>query len=516
MNGESAWLSKIGFRRPKKEAWIVLPVVAALTVVVWLNGLLITTKISTPWPNSPWESAIICDAWRMSHGQAIYVDVEKGPSPMMYGPLMPFVLGKTLSMVGTNLHVGRVLSLLSSIAATGLIAFSLTRGRPQAHFFAGWIFLTGVNLCSKNYFVETRPDMEALLFSVAALLMLYRGHCHRKWAFCVGGTTMLIVAFFFKQTTAMFSAIPPIVCLLEKKSANSKPGFLISLLPLTALLITIGGCKVFFPWVYHYMIGVNSGNLIQPFNLQIRAIQLFSLAPLFLVALFDWLKSGEADLGRDAVARWIVASLVVVIPTCVITAAPSGGDLNALIPAWLVLAAFCVHRSGQFQALLANGGHSLGTRLASSVLLAALILLSTCGQLHTAIPSAFASHGDQRYEAIIRHTASLPGKVVCPQDPTIPLFAKGYAGRSLYAELSHAITDGQWPTALPKYVLDEMAGADYVIQMSSSFGGNRVTDDTLEALHFRPASVQKIANSCYVLWKRDTRLLKPFSPRVLP
>jgi hypothetical protein len=41
---------------------------------------------------------------------------------------------------------------------------------------------------------------------------------------------------------------------------------------------------------------------------------------------------------------------------------------------------------------------------------------------------------DGAYAGVVRHVSGLSGRVVCPEDPTIPLYAKGQAGRNIFLE----------------------------------------------------------------------------------
>lgn len=479
-----------------------LPAVAALAAIVLLNVVLTVTKISTPFPNSPYESATFSDAWRMAHGQALYGNPEETPSPMMYGPLTPLVLSVLFRFAGPGFYAGRVVSLAASLAVTCLLAAAMTHRRPRSHFLAAWIFLSGANLCSKLYFVETRPDMCALLFAAGALLCMVRAHAHASTGWQVLSSALLLVSFLFKQTAAMFTAVPLLVCAMEGRAGLTKGKLARAALPMLTLLATILLLRTAWPWAYHYMIAVNAGNSIKPFNAAIRTLQLFSLSPLALFLALD--RTAEPGGRMDPTLRWLGACAMVTVPSCVVTASPTGGDLNALLPAWLVFACFCAHLSPRLFELVSSPSRRFWNRTGSSAVIAALLLLSTMGQLHTAIPASLVAHGDSAYAGLVALASRLPGTVACPQDPTIPILARGVAGRSVYAECAHSITGGEWPSTLPPRLAAEISAADFVIRLNSYFG-NLPTPPVLSGLGFELVEVPGLSGSCYQLWRRARR-----------
>ena len=86
-----------------------------------------------------------------------------------------------------------------------------------------------------------------------------------------------------------------------------------------------------------------------------------------------------------------------------------------------------------------------------------------------------------------RSRRTLPGLVVCPEDPTIPLYGKGFAGRNLFTEKDALPTNGLWPTFTPQPVLDELRSADYVIDVTN-YERKDVEDGLLVRLGFEPVA----------------------------
>ena len=76
-------------------------------------------------------------------------------------------------------------------------------------------------------------------------------------------------------------------------------------------------------------------------------------------------------------------------------------------------------------------------------------------------------HGVDGCALIVAAASLLPGKVICPDDPAIPLVAKGYAGRTVAFEADAV----HWDTGRTiEVLLKEIDSADYVITMGRRHG----------------------------------------------
>ena len=100
-------------------------------------------------------------------------------------------------------------------------------------------------------------------------------------------------------------------------------------------------------------------------------------------------------------------------------------------------------------------------------------------------------------------TRTLPGLVVCPEDPTIPLYGKGFAGRNLFTEKDALPTNGLWPTFTPQPVLDELRSADYVVDVTN-YERKDVEDGLLVRLGFEPVARAPPDLECYRFWQRKS------------
>ncbi len=82
-----------------------------------------------------------------------------------------------------------------------------------------------------------------------------RGIERRRWPLVVAGTGVLMVAFFFKQTVAIF-AVVPLIALLLRMRRPARSELIPAAIPLVALGVVILCLRPFNPAIHHYMIAV--------------------------------------------------------------------------------------------------------------------------------------------------------------------------------------------------------------------------------------------------------------------
>jgi hypothetical protein len=471
---------------PAVSARAPLLVVAAAIVVV--NFALIAARLVSPMPTNPWEAGLVVDGWRMSRGMTVYEDPRSGHATTMYGPLDTAAHAAVFKLTGPNNYAGRVFETLCGLAAVTLRACALLRGQPRTTLFVGWAILLGINARSGDYFPDARPDMACLLFSVLAVLLAYRD----GWKAFAASLAALVVAFYFKQTAVVAAVAISLAYLLRRGRSRRwllKALASFAVLPCAALLT-----RVFSPVVFHYMIVVPSLNLI-PFSKVVSTTLLFlPTLPIFYVALAEFL-SGGCPLGEDG--RFLLAALPFAFVYSVVSTARLGGIYNSLVPALTVMLAFAVWRLPQLLSPLDSAQLTKARRHALGAALALAVFASAFAALDDAYFHATAKHGDEHYAGVIALARTLPGKVVCPDDPTIPLYAKGYAGRLSYMERDAVAT----PEFVPDYALDEVESADYVIQINKpSYPSQPLPDSRLEQLGFRPVEYPELEGTAYTVW----------------
>ena len=167
----------------------------------------------------------------------------------------------------------------------------------------------------------------------------------------------------------------------------------------------------------------------------------------------------------------------------------------------LVMMAFCALRMPVALGRLEDLAASVCTRFALGSF-AALLLLMTIfpqsGLMEERLP------WDGRYDEVIATVARLPGTVVCPKDPTIPMYAKQHAGRGLFAEFDAHPVAGAWSRTVPETVVAEVRAADFVVDLRD-YWDDRMGEQDLRGLGFVPADDLMPNASSYRLWRRGGR-----------
>ena len=341
------WLDRFsptGHPAPSRSLWLCrAPLILAAVLICLISGFNLVRLVTAPSPRNPWESLEVVEAWRSFHGMPVYERSPTGHSTHMYGALVPWVQGEIFRWVGPNNVSGRVLTLVSALAVVTLLALTMRGDRSAWYLAVAWAAILGVNHRSAQYFAENRPDMTAILFATAGILLVGLGQERRRWLPVALGAACLVTGFFFKQTAFILVAVPPLALLLRwRKPTRSEIG--LAMLPLAVALVVIVTMKALSPTVYYYMIDVPKA-----YNLDgrrtIRMIwDLLLDSPLFLVLFTECILLDALAHRDDPRVRWLLAVMAVALPYSAVTAAKAGGWSNSLLPALLAMMAFCVLR----------------------------------------------------------------------------------------------------------------------------------------------------------------------------
>lgn len=463
------------------------PLLVAAVVIVAVNFVLVAARVSHPMPNNPWEAGLVVDGWRMSRGLTVYEEPRAGHATTMYGPLVTATLAAVFKVTGANNYAGRVFETLCGLSAVTLLALALLHGQPKTTLFIGWAILLSVNVRSGNYFTDTRPDMACFLFCVLAFVLAYRD----GWVSFAASLAALVVAFYFKQTAVVAAVAISLAFVLRR--VRVRLWWLKSLLSFALLPCAVLVTRALFPIVFHYMITVPSVNMIPPERVLYVTLGFLPTVPFFFVALVEFLSSCERAGAKGA---WLAAAVPPAFVYSIISAARLGGVINSLLPAVAAMLAFAVWRLPRLLTLSESTRLGAARRFAFGVALAFAVLATALASFEESWFYTWVTHGDAHYAEVIGIARALLGKVVCPNDPTIPLYAKGYAGRQALMERD-AVSSPQF---MPDYAFDEVASADYVIQLDKPFAGQVVPDSRLEQLGLRPVERAELKGSAYTLW----------------
>jgi hypothetical protein len=428
---------------------------------------------------------------------------------------VPWIQGAIFRWVGPNNATGRLLTLASALATVTLLALTMRGDRSAWYLVVAWAALLGVNHRSGQYFAENRPDMPALLVGTVGLLLLGRGQEKRRGWLILAGTAALVIGFFLKQVVSIFAAVPPVVLILRGR----RPGrseVILAVIPLVVMGGVILGLKVVSPAVYHYMITVPGSYRYHWPRIPRYAWELLLDSPLFLVLLGEWIVSERASLRGDPRLLWLAAVLAVCIPFCAMAFGKVGGWPNSLLPALLAMMAFAVLRLPRLLKRLDDRTWPLHSRVILGTFLAFLLLMTTFPHL-TKGNNLLVSRSawDREYQRAISAVRELPGTVACPEDPTIPLYAKRQLSQNLFAEKDANADHGNWPKAVPEAIEAELGAAEYVVDVTDYWGEN--IDETLLRRHgFEPIDGLPLDRACYRIWRRRVLRLAEKPDRSVP
>ena len=495
-----------GSRAGRSTRWSVrAPLILAAVLVCLITGLNVDGLLRARSPHNPWEASEVMEGWRSLLGLPVY---EAGPdahATHFYGALAPWVQGEIFRWVGPNNVSGRVLTLVSTVATIVLIvACTRTKGSWFPAILVG-IVMFGFNHRSGQYFAENRPDMTSLFFTASAIGLMGLGLEKRRASTMVLGTACLIVGFFFKQPALVYSGVPAVALALKgRRPARSE--VLLALVPPVAAMAVVLSLKAFSPTIYYYMIEVPGTYRIEWRYVPLRAWEAMLLSPLFLVMVAEWFALGGGSLEEDRRTRWVVATLAVAICFGAISFAKHGGTANSILPALLAMMAFCNLRLPGALARLEAGAASLPAGALRGGFAALLLLM-------TVFPPArlreYPPAWDSQYGKVVEAASRLPGTVVCPEDPTIPMYAKRQAGRGLFIELDARSENGDWPLEIPGGVVKEMQAADFVVDMrnvSRTSSHDRLeaylNERALQGLGFVPVDDLLPDAPSYRIWRR--------------
>lgn len=490
---------------------VQLLVLTSIAIVVASVSSLII-RATLPYPINVWEAGLLTDAARMAQGLRVY-DPAVEHATTMYSPLTTIVLSEIYKVFGFGLQAGRWLNVVA--ASISLFMILAWFARPRfADISIALAFLLAGHTRAAAYFAESRPDMTAIVLILTALLLVYRGlelsRGGAQVAWVAAGSLVLAVAVFTKQTALAYAAIAPVVVLLSDRSPRR---FLLSLLPFVPAAVAMAVTWKYFPGVWRYMIDVPSQYGVPLANLRQQIVELGGAAPLFLLALVQWLLTDAvADMKRPRI-RWLMVFIACACGSGCIAAAKEGAYFNSLIPAFLGMGAFCAWRIPVLLGLLARVDIAWAARSVAAATVSFLLVIFVTPNFDLfRIQGQFVGLGDSNRPLVIAEARDLPGKVVSPDDPTLALMAKGYAGRSAVFQADLV----RWVPTRIDPLIEEIASADWVIQMTAVHvvpgkPTNPVLigldwwprDEVLQRLGFKRVAFKSTTDPLYQLWQKE-------------
>ena len=306
-----------------------LAIVTAIYLVLTLRTASVHAR--EPWPLTPWESAITVDAWRINHHQPVYTDPVNGHATHMYGPLTTWAAALGERIFGVDVRVPRAISLGASLAIS--IGAGCLLSARRSHWS---VFLIGSLVFLQFYRIgewstESRPDAELSLFGFLALAMFYRSagmsDLRQMIAWNLGGTTLLLIAYFFKQPAIVLAIVPLLAAFAAQQDSPKIKRHVrigVALIPIVAAGATIGLCRIAAPWLYFYMIRVPASYPVVRKTWVKSWIEWTHFDVLFIFGFALWIIMRTRGLARiDRVDIWLL--ITIVVTTLFGTAAREGG-----------------------------------------------------------------------------------------------------------------------------------------------------------------------------------------------
>lgn len=498
------------------DALVALPLIVATLISVIASLWSLGFRLKMPYSQNPWESAILADAYRASRGQAVYESVKnpRGHATHLYGPLASQAIGLIYRITGPNWYAGRALSLACSLVACAVLLLAFADVRKPLEMIVGAGLLIALHYRGRAYFVETRPDMIAVLLATVSLIAFCRAHRTGKLLWYLPGITLLITGMLFKQTYAAAAVVPMGVCALGALGQNVlHPSrrlawhFLAALTPVIAVVGTLSLMWLFAPNVWYHVVTVPSLYKVPFTSLVFRTVQVLTLSPLF-VALAVWFTIADRDRIpklREPKMLWLVVATVVGAGAGIMAAAKRGGSYNSLLLGWVPMTAFCVAMIGPMIERILSRATVVEQRLGaigSAWFVALLILVMTFDVPKSDLWNFTGAHGGPEFPQVVEAVKNLKGRMTCPDDPMLELFARGDVGRSLEAELDAVNRPGR----VPERLANEIKGATWLMRVHGNYDGY-LTPEMLARLGFRQVrDAGPPFGGKYTLWRRSPSL----------
>lgn len=367
---------------------------------------------------------------------------------------------------------------------------------------------------TRSSFTESRPDAVSVLFAFLALCALYRAERARSMWWAILGGAGVVIAFGFKQPAAAVAIVPALV-LLRRRPWSPAPCFLRALIAPVMLLLTLLALWCFWPQAYFYMIEIPRRFELRPERWHLHFLNILTFNALFVLALGIWLRDRDAlnDEGCDKV-RWVLVTCAVMAVACTVVVAKRGGSTNSYLPVFLAMTAFVVIMLPRLLGVLTAQG-PLARRVLGALLLGLLSAADLIAVPNTELlPNLANWRADAGYARVLERVRALRGTVISPEDPTIGLFAKGYAGRSLHSELD---TTGN--RFMPESLRRELEAADWLVRVHSTweFRDERWAPEALGYRRVDDPAFKDIRR--YSLWSRKTPaelMHHPIVPEYIP
>jgi hypothetical protein len=473
------------------------PVIGASVLIAAFSVTPSVVRTFQVYPRDPWESIVVADAYRVSVGLPVYTDPEIGHSTHIYGPLIIYTVGQIFRLTGVNFVVGHLVPLVATIWIIAALAVIYFRRLPWMFAIAGVAMLMSLNLRLYAFFTQIKSDMPALGFALLALILIFQAMERRRWACYPLALISFCVAYLFKQTAAMFTLVP-LVSLLVRQRGSIRDWLAVATPP-AAIMALIIAIAVIAPNVHYHMIDAVSRWPLRFETLAISPLRFLSYFNMLPVALCMMILIRPGISLDDPKLRWLISACVGSLPGSFLAYCKLGGGPNSFLPALLPLIVLSiVGIAAAWETTAANLISPARTHAFAWLMALVMMWSAAIETSKQSLDALFVEgHGDGHYPQVVQYVRKLKGRVVCPDDPTIPILALGQTGRSSWAENDTAVSP--W---MPTYLQEEIIGADYVVVVNSSLV-KYLNPDILRSWNFVHVGWDGADMGMYTLWRKN-------------
>jgi hypothetical protein len=436
--------------------------------------------LTRDYPIDPWEAGATTEAARFAQGRPLFESFRTGGhSTQMYGWANPVLLGSFFRFIPPQNEMGRILTFFCALCVFLWMAWWVSKGTDSTFRLFSFASFFSIQHIALNYTAINRPDWLCIVFCMG-FVFLYRKHL-------LLSLVSLLLAGSFKQTASMWSILPFVVAVWETKGRPQK-SWLKGLIPIAVQGAYLAALKVFFPTVFFY-----SYEAFAQYPVPLKTWFLVgwrAWTPFCLFLALAWtslIKPTPLKYGRE-----LFAALIISFIACTAAMAKPGGTFNSLIPFYLVVTSLSLFWFWNWWPKKSHSGQN-----AIGWALLALWTLQNFPQ--GPVLNRYFLRPDARqvdHPRTVQAVAHLPGKVLCPEDPTIVLFAKNEFGRNAYLE-----RDAQGTLDLVPELRADMENADYIVDAVDWWGDEYVSPAILENFGYAPDQDFR----SYRIWKKVVR-----------
>ncbi len=404
---------------------LAIAALAALAVSVRPIAALVealVARIDHPFDLEWMEGAQLLHAARLLEGEPIYRPCQDGFVPLPYPPLH-FALLAALGVAsgGLDYTVGRALSVAALFALLWIVVREVWRAAPTRAGREIAVVVAVASVAAGYPVVDGWYDLirvdtlaAALLAGAAALCASLRRDDRWQWGVAAG--VLLALAFFAKQTAAVYAPWLALMMWLRQRRAAVAmvvTGALCSGAALGALQWTSDG------WYWTATVTALGKHDILPEAAWRAAARLWSFCPWALGVVPVAAVAARQRWLRYRTVTWL-GMFLLALPQSIVASAKAAAHVNNLMMAVVLAGPVLVMCCADVDRGARAGGHG-GWGDAARLAAAALLVAFGVRWDHR-WPSYLPAEADRlRAEGLHRMIAALEGDVVMPEHPFVPV-----------------------------------------------------------------------------------------------